>query len=228
MLRAYVTGLPDATGTAPGGCRTQDSTALRRIDDNLGVRCGDRTNLGPEAGGTVVARRPVGRGDHGLLVLLVAVTAACAGGDEDRIRHQLEDIAQTVSVEARETPMIRQARAARLTTYLTADTNIDLGAPFSPVAGRDAVARAAAQVRVPAGGVTVEFDEVRVTVDDQTRRALATATASVKAAAGVGGELLGVRELTVVLSEIGGEWLIEQVRRSPTSERKACPRPTRL
>ena len=58
----------------------------------------------------------------------------------------------------------------------------------------------------------VEFDEVRVTVDTQTRRALATATVSVLAGAAVGGQLLQVRELDMVFSEIGGEWLIEQVR----------------
>jgi hypothetical protein len=141
----------------------------------------------------------------------VALSAACTGGDEDLIARRLDEIAQTVSVEERETPMIRQARATRLTNYLTPDAVIDIGAPFSPVSGRDAVARAAAQVRVPAGGVTVEFHEVRVTVDNETRRALATATASVMAGVAVGGELLQMRELIMVLTEISDEWLIEKV-----------------
>ena len=153
-------------------------------------------------------RRVAGAG----LVLLVAVSTACARSDEDRIRHRLEELGQTVSVEDRETPMIRQVRATRLTIYLTPDANVDVGAPFAPVAGRDAVARVAAAVRVPAGGVTVEFNELRVTVDTQTRRALATATASVSAGVADGGELLQARELNMVFSEIGGEWLIEQVR----------------
>ena len=78
--------------------------------------------------------------------------------------------------------------------------------------GRDAVLRAAAVVRVPAGGVTVEFNDVRVTVDTQTRRALATVTVSVMAGAAVGGQLLQARELDMVFSEVGGEWLIERVQ----------------
>ncbi len=140
------------------------------------------------------------------------VSTACAGDDEDRIRGQLDDVAQVVSVEDREAPLIRQARASRFTTYLTADADVDVGAPLSPVAGRDAVAWVAAAVRVPASGVLVKFNEVRVTVDDQTRRALATATAVVNAGATVGGELLQALELELVSSEIGGDWLIEQVR----------------
>ena len=143
---------------------------------------------------------------------LAAVSTACGRSDEDRIRRRLEELAQTVSVEDRETSMIRQARATRLTTFLTLDADVDVGAPFSPVSGRDAVARVAAAVRVPAGGVRVEFNEVRVTLDNQTRRALATATASVMAGTAVGGELLQVRELDMVFNEIDGEWLIEQVQ----------------
>ena len=78
--------------------------------------------------------------------------------------------------------------------------------------GRDAVLRVAAAVRVPAGGVTVEFNDVRVTVDTQTRRALAPVTVSVMAGAAVGGQLLQARELDMVFSEVGGEWLIERVQ----------------
>jgi len=145
-------------------------------------------------------------------VALLLVSVSCVRGDEARIRRQLEDMAETVSIEGRETPMIRQARATRLGTYLTADVDVDLGAPFSPVAGRDAVARAAAQVRVPAGGMTVEFDEVQVTVDGEARHAVASTRASVRAGTAVGGDLLETRELDLELSEIDGVWLIAQVR----------------
>ena len=151
-------------------------------------------------------------GPNGAAIVLVAVSVACAGSDEDRIRHQLDELAQTVSIEDQETPMIRQARATRLASYLTPDVNVDVGAPFPPVMGRDAVAEVAAAVRVPAGGVRVAFTEVRVTIDSATRRALATVTVSVMADAAVGGELLQVRELTLVFSDIAGEWIIEQVR----------------
>ena len=154
------------------------------------------------------ARRVAGA----VMVLLAAVSSACARSDEDRIRRRLEELAQTVSVEDGATPMIRQAWAMRLTSYLTPDANVDVGAPFSPVVGRDAVQRVAAAVWVPAGGVRVEFNEVRLTLDTQTRRALATATASVIAGAAVGGQLLQARELEMVFIEVDGEWLLERVR----------------
>jgi hypothetical protein len=146
------------------------------------------------------------------MLLLAAMSTACTRSDEDRVRRRLDELAQNVSIEDRETPLIRQARAARLTTYMTPDATIDVGAPFSPVAGRDAALRVVAEVRVPAGGVTVEFTEVRVTVDTRTRRALATVTAALTAGAAFGGEGLEMRELDMVFSEIGGEWLVEQVR----------------
>ena len=180
--------------------------------DTLGVRSSDRADTGPDVAGSAARRRLVRRVAGAVVVLLAAVSTACGRSDEDRIRRRLEELAQTVSVEDRETSMIRQARATRLTTFLTLDADVDVGAPFSPVSGRDAVARVAAAVRVPAGGVRVEFNEVRVTLDNQTRRALATATASVMAGTAVGGELLQVRELDMVFNEIDGEWLIEQVQ----------------
>ena len=180
--------------------------------DNLGVCGRDRVEIvGKRAVGGTQSRR-VRQVAGAAVVLLVAVSTACARSDEDRIRRLLEELAQTVSVEDGDTPMIRQARAIRLTTYLTADANVDIGAPFSPVAGRDTVLQVVAAVRVPAGGVTIEFNEVRVTIDPRTRGALVIATASVLAGSAVGGELLHARELNMVFSEIGGEWLIDRVR----------------
>ena len=147
-----------------------------------------------------------------VVVLLAAVSSACARSDEDRIWIRLDELAQTVSVEGSATPMIRQARATHLTTLLTFDANVDVGAPFSPVVGRDAVQQVAAVVRVPAGGVRIEFNDVRVTLDSQTRRALVSVTASVMAGEAVGGQLLQLRELEMVFSEVDGEWLIDRVR----------------
>jgi hypothetical protein len=95
---------------------------------------------------------------------------------------------------------------------MTPDATIDVGAPFSPVAGRDAVLRVAETVRVPAGGVRVEFTEVRVTVDIRTRQALAIATAVLTSGVAFGGDELQMRELNMVFSEIDGEWLVEHVR----------------
>ena len=146
------------------------------------------------------------------VVLLAAVSGACTRGDEDLIRSLLEDLGQTVSIEDNATPMIRQARATHLTTYLTPDADVDVGLPFSPVVGRDAVRQVAAEVRVPSGGVRVEFNGVRVTLESHTRRALVTASVSIMAGEAVGGQLLQSRELDMVFSEIAGDWLIVRVR----------------
>ncbi|HIF22821.1 MAG: hypothetical protein ABGY72_08190 [bacterium] len=62
-------------------------------------------------------------------VLMTAVTVGCGVSDEERVRRQLDEIAQTVSIDAGETQMIRQARATRLAMYLAPDVDFDVGAP---------------------------------------------------------------------------------------------------
>ena len=158
------------------------------------------------------------RGMRGCVVVLAgAIVTACAGSDEQRIARRLSELAETMSIEDRETPMIRQARARHVATLVAPDASVDLGPPFPPVRGHPEVVRLAAEVRVPAGGVAIALDGLRVTVDEPTRRALATVTAVVQAAPEVGGELLASRELDVVLGEVAGEWIVEGVR--PTGPR---------
>ncbi len=145
-------------------------------------------------------------------VLLLALSVGCAATDEDRIRRQLDDIAQTISVEAGESQFIRQARATRLARYLAPDVDFDAGAPLLPGHGRDRVSQMVADVRMPSSGVSVAIADVRVTIKVETRQALATVTAVVSDADAVGGELREARTLNVVLADIGGEWLVQQVR----------------
>ena len=171
------------------------------------MRCGDRVETASR--GTHPGR--VGGVAGAVVILLAALSTACARSDSDQINRRLAALAQIVSVEDQETPMIRQARATHLSTYLTTDANVDVGAPFSPVSGRDGVGRMAATVQVPAGGVRVEFTDVRVTVDTQTGHALAIVIASVTSGTAPGGEPLQARALNMVFSEVGGEWLIERV-----------------
>lgn len=145
-------------------------------------------------------------------VLLTAVTVGCGVSDEERVRRQLDEIAQTVGIDAGETQMIRQARATRLAMYLASDVDFDVGAPLIPVQGRDRVSQMALEVRAPSSGASVAFDDVRVTIDPGTRQALATFTARVSDGESVGGDLRDSRTLNVVFAEIGGEWLVQQVR----------------
>ena len=145
-------------------------------------------------------------------VVLAVTAVSCAATDEARIERRLDELTQAASIEDRETPMIREARARMLGAMLAPDVDVDLGAPFTPVAGQDAVIRMATQVRVPSGGVRVGVEQVRVTVDEPTRRAIASLTARLEYGEEVGGDLIATRALDVVFSEIGGEWLVQRVR----------------
>ena len=156
-------------------------------------------------GGT--PRRRVGRVAGAAAILLATVSSACARSDEDRIRRRLEGLAQVVSIEDSATPMIRQALATHLTTYLTPDANVEIGAPFSPVVGRDAVRGGGGG---GAGAGRWRAGRVRRRAGDGRR--LATVIVSVMAGPAVGGQLLQARELEMVFSEVGGEWRIEWVR----------------
>ena len=173
------------------------STGVSTIDDNRIVRA------------IIETRRGCG---CGLIVLLALATAGCGGSDEDRIAGRLAELVDTLSIESLETPMIREARAQRLGTFVTPDVSVDLGPPLSPALGQNEVVQLATGVRVSPGGVVVELDGVRVTVDEPTRRALATLTVRVLAGPQVGGELLETRAFEVVLAEMRGEWLVESAQ----------------
>lgn len=147
-----------------------------------------------------------------MIVSLTLAAGACGGSDEDRIAGRLEELAQTVSIEGLEAPMIREARAQRLVTLLAPDVSVDLGAPLTPARGADEVARLVTQVRVPPGGVAIELDGVQVTLDESGRRALANLTVRVMAGPEVGGELLATRVFEAVFVEVAGEWVAERVQ----------------
>ena len=96
--------------------------------------------------------------------------------------------------------------------YLGPDVDFDAGAPLLPVQGRDRVSQMAVEVRAPSSGASIAFADVRVTIEPETRQALATLTALVSDGESVGGDLRDSRTLNVMFAEIGGEWLVQQVR----------------
>ena len=135
-----------------------------------------------------------------------------APSEETGVRRQLDSLAETASVEPGETALIRAARAARVALHFTELTRLDLGEPYQPIEGRDALTGLAAAMRLPTGGVMVEIASADVTLDDAGTRATVEMTAEVESATAAGDRLLDGREFLVRLVKVDGEWLIEEMQ----------------
>jgi hypothetical protein len=136
-------------------------------------------------------------------------------GEEARVRRQLDPLAETASVEPGESALIRAARATRVARYFTEHARLDLGEPYRPIEGRDALMGLASAIRLPPGGILVEIKTAALTLDEAAKRATVEMTAEVESASsssGGGERLLDGREFLVRLVMVDGEWLIEEMR----------------
>ena len=154
--------------------------------------------------------------------VLIAVSVAVAAGvvaawmlfqtEERRIGRQLDELAEAVSVEADETDLVRLATAARVGRFFTEDATIEVGDPYPPLSGRDAVLAAAARARTVLRPMTVELDDVEVAVaDDGTARATTAATLSFRHPQS-GQPTTDARDLELVLRKVEGVWLIASAK----------------
>ena len=153
-----------------------------------------------------------------LLGALAAVAAAIwllwpAETDEDRVVAHVRQLAGAGRVEAGAGPRIGADRAARLAAFFTPQASVDLGPPFVPAEGRDAVAAAAAALPVPDGGLDIELLAAEASVD--RRLLLATATVTARASTADGGEVVGERTYAVAFRQRDGGWLVHDVRPAP-------------
>jgi hypothetical protein len=158
------------------------------------------------------------------LVLGVILTAAsgCGDSDERAITNQLSAIAEALTVPANDGELGRVARIAAVRHVLAPDITVSTavtsrpGAEYpSELVGRDAVLALAGRWVPPRGGVTVEFVDMQVTLDDSRVSAQVYCTARVSS----GPEerpLVDARELTVGFTKIDGTWLITSVRPEET------------
>jgi hypothetical protein len=154
------------------------------------------------------------------IILMAAL--GCGDSDERAIRNQLSTIAEALTVPANDGELGRVARIAAVRNVLAPDITVSTGVPARPGAqiqpelvGRDAVLALAARWVPPPGGVTVEFVDVQVTLDDSRVNAQVYCTARVSS----GPEdrpLVDARELTVGFTKIDGTWLIASVRPEET------------
>ena len=158
-------------------------------------------------------------------IAIALLVLGCGGGDERAIRARMDSIAQALTVPANEGELGRIARIASLSSGLAETIEISTGVTTSAGAtgseefvGRDAVLGLAARWAPPAGGVTVEFVDVQVTLGGGAATAQVYCTA--QAMSGPAERpLVDARELTVGLSKIDGEWLVSSVRPEATLAR---------
>lgn len=158
-------------------------------------------------------------------VATALLVLGCGGGDERAIRTRMDAIAQSLTVPANEGELGRVARIASLRNGLAENIEISTGVATSPGArvpqefvGRDAVLGLAARWAPPAGGVTVEFVDMQVTLDGGGTTAQVYCTA--QATSGPAERpLVDARELTIGFSKIEGAWLVTSVRPEETLAR---------
>ena len=154
---------------------------------------------------------------RGLKLFAVAAAVIVAGlvarnyffGDRRQIQRQLDELAETASVNPAETGIDRLARASRLGRFFTEDVMIRTSqSAESFVGGRQAVMGMAAQTAAAYGPVTVAFDDVQIGLTDSSTAAVyVTATIAEN---NPQGRLLEAREVSVTFKKTNGEWLISQ------------------
>ena len=154
--------------------------------------------------------------------IILAAAIGCGDSDERAIKNQMSAIADSLSVPANDGELGRIARIAVVRNVLAPDITVSMGATARPgtqvqseLVGRDAVLALAGRWVPPPGGVTVEFVDMQVTLDDSRANAQVYCTARVSS----GPEerpLVDARELTLGFSRIDGTWLITSVRPEET------------
>ena len=151
-----------------------------------------------------------------LVAAVAAVVWLALRGAEDEVLMPLRELARAAAVDAGEPRPMGAERGTRLAAFFTAEASVDLGPPFPPAAGRDAVAAAAAALPVPAGGLRIAILDAEADVD--RRLLLGSATVTVQAATADGLEVLGARGYAVALRQRDGAWLIHDVRPADSPE----------
>lgn len=154
--------------------------------------------------------------------VLVTFAAACGDSDERAIKNQMSAIAESLSVPENDGELGRIARLAVLRKVLAPGIAVSTGASPRPAAevppelvGRDAVLALVGRWVSPAGGVTIEFVDMQVTLD--ATRATAQVYCTARISSGPDERpVVDARELTIGFSRMDGSWLIASVRPEDT------------
>ena len=146
------------------------------------------------------------------LVVVAGAVWVMLPTEEKRILSRLESLAEAASLEPDESPIDRVARGARIAAYFTEQARINLGAPFTAIEGRDALASLLTALRVPDGGVNVTFVEATINFDRRLLIASGRLVARATSQASPVEAVYGVRPLDVALRQIEGDWLVDDLR----------------
>jgi hypothetical protein len=159
---------------------------------------------------------------RGAIGIILVAAIGCGDSDERAIRNQMSAIAEALTVPANDGELGRVTRLAAMRSVLAPEITISTGAGGRPggqvpqeVVGRDAVLALAGRWAPPPGGVTVEFVDMEVTLDDSRVNAQVYCTARVSSGSKER-PLVDARELTAAFTKIDGMWLITSVRPEET------------
>ena len=132
-------------------------------------------------------------------------------GPEQMIRKRLSELAKAASITPNEAPLVKLAKAQRLSTLFSSDTQVVVDVPGRSVqtfSGRDEVQQAAIGARAMLNNLTVGFVDVSVALgpDKHTASAHLTATANIP-----GEKVPEVQELEIGFTNVDRDWLIKRV-----------------
>jgi hypothetical protein len=143
------------------------------------------------------------------LVLIVAALVKWWPSDERDIRHQLDALADIVSVPPAESDLSRTARLADLRSYFSDSVQVRM--PEQHIPNRDALMAVAQSYAPPPGGIFVEFVNPNISVPgDNTAHVIVTARISRKNAAN-GETDIEERTAALDMAKRRGDWLITNV-----------------
>lgn len=153
-----------------------------------------------------------------VLAIVVAIVAYVAWtmwpSEEGRIRARLDELAGAVSFgpETRGSDVARLARIAGLRRFFAPDLYVDVGDPYPPIEGRDALLGMVAKGGLPPRDVTVRFVDVHVTLDPDEAQATAYLTAEASSQTDDGAREIDARELELTLQKMNDEWVVTRVQ----------------
>lgn len=164
-----------------------------------------------------------------VLLLTMVIGYRWWTSDERAIRNQMSAIARSLTVASNDGELGPVTRIAALRKALAPEVRVAAGPQPDgsdpgvrgprQIVGRDAVLALVGQWRPPDGGVTVEFVDVQVAVDDRGAGAEVYCTATVTSRGASGQPSVDARELTVGLTNVDGAWLVSSVQPEETLTR---------
>jgi hypothetical protein len=138
---------------------------------------------------------------------------------ERAIKNRLRELAETLSVPVNDGDLGRVTRIAQLRHYFADDVHVRAGAG-SEITSRDALLGVVGSWTPPAGGWTIEFVDMQVTLGQESTTAQVYLTATISGHDVQTGEAtLDAREANVTMSKPGSEWVVTGVESVDTRQR---------